>query len=162
MIGKLPKSYFTQGTRAETLCRNPMDSGRASALNQTRAEKPYRTLKDSDRASTLELWGGLLTGREALQPSKPHGWLARWSGLHLLSPPPWPSTPWVDMCPRSHRPNRHKTWPAGQGVWLAGRPFGPFGLGFGPLGPCVKYTPVVMMILIFGQFYFVIPWNAPI
>jgi hypothetical protein len=30
-------------------------------------------------------------------------------------------------------------------------------LGFDPLGPCVKYTPVVMMILIFGQVYFVIP-----
>jgi hypothetical protein len=34
---------------------------------------------------------------------------------------------------------------------------GPFGLGFGPLDPCVKYTPVVMMILIFGQLYFVVP-----
>jgi hypothetical protein len=34
---------------------------------------------------------------------------------------------------------------------------GPFGLGFGPLSPCVKYTAVVMMILTFGQFYFVIP-----
>jgi hypothetical protein len=34
---------------------------------------------------------------------------------------------------------------------------GPFDLGFGQLGPCIKYTPVVMMILIFGHLYFVIP-----
>jgi hypothetical protein len=33
---------------------------------------------------------------------------------------------------------------------------GSFGLGFGPLGPCVKYAPVVMMILTFSQLYFVI------
>jgi hypothetical protein len=30
-------------------------------------------------------------------------------------------------------------------------------LGSGPLGPHVKYTPVVMMILTFGQLHFVIP-----
>jgi hypothetical protein len=30
-------------------------------------------------------------------------------------------------------------------------------MGFGPLGPRVKYTPVVMLILTFGQLYFVIP-----
>jgi hypothetical protein len=34
---------------------------------------------------------------------------------------------------------------------------GHFGLGLDQLGPCVKYTPVVMMILTFGQLYFVIP-----
>jgi hypothetical protein len=45
---------------------------------------------------------------------------------------------------------------------LAGWPLGPFGLGFDPLGLYVKYTAVVMMILTFGQFYFVIPQNAPI
>jgi hypothetical protein len=45
---------------------------------------------------------------------------------------------------------------------LAGRPLGPLGLGSGPLGPHVKYTPVVMMILTFGQLHFVIPSNAPI
>jgi hypothetical protein len=28
---------------------------------------------------------------------------------------------------------------------------GLFGLGFDPLGPYIKYTPVVMMILTFGQ-----------
>jgi hypothetical protein len=43
--------------------------GRASALEQTRAEKLYRIPKDSDRASALELRGGLPTGREALRPS---------------------------------------------------------------------------------------------
>jgi hypothetical protein len=34
---------------------------------------------------------------------------------------------------------------------------GPLGLGSAPLGPCVKYTPMVMMILTFGQLHFVIP-----
>jgi hypothetical protein len=34
---------------------------------------------------------------------------------------------------------------------LAGQPQGPLDLGFGPLGPRVKYTPVVMMILTFVQ-----------
>jgi hypothetical protein len=76
---------------------------------------------------------------------------------HRLYPLPWPSTPHVDTCPQSRGPNPHKTWPANQGVWPASRPLCPFGLGFGPLGPCVKYTPMVMMILTFGQLYFVIP-----
>jgi hypothetical protein len=40
---------------------------------------------------------------------------------------------------------------------LTVRPLGPLGLGFGPLGPRVKYTPMVMMILTFGQLHFVIP-----
>jgi hypothetical protein len=40
---------------------------------------------------------------------------------------------------------------------MAGQPLDHFGLGFGPLGPCVKYTPVVVMILTIGQLYFVIP-----
>jgi hypothetical protein len=40
---------------------------------------------------------------------------------------------------------------------LAGWPLGPFDLGFGPISPRVKYTLVVMMILTFGQLYFVIP-----
>jgi hypothetical protein len=40
---------------------------------------------------------------------------------------------------------------------LAGRPLGPLSLGFGPLGPRDKYTPVVMMILTLGQLHFVIP-----
>jgi hypothetical protein len=57
-------SYFTQGTRVETLYRNP-------ALEQTRAEKLCRTPKDSDRASALDLRGGLSIGREDLRPSKP-------------------------------------------------------------------------------------------
>jgi hypothetical protein len=33
----------------------------------------------------------------------------------------------------------------------AARPLGPLGLGSGSLGLRVKYTPVVMMILTFGQ-----------
>jgi hypothetical protein len=40
---------------------------------------------------------------------------------------------------------------------LAGRPLGPLSPMSGPLGQCVKYTPVVMMILTFGQLHFVIP-----
>jgi hypothetical protein len=40
---------------------------------------------------------------------------------------------------------------------LAGRSLGPLGLAFGPRGPHVKYIPVVMMILTFGQLHFVIP-----
>jgi hypothetical protein len=54
------------------------------------------------------------------QPAKPQGWQAGWSGHHQLSPPPWPSTPRVDTCSRSRGPNRHKTWPPGQGDWSAG------------------------------------------
>jgi hypothetical protein len=38
----------------------------------------------------------------------------------------------------------------------AGQPLGPLDLGSGPLDPCVKYTPMVMMILIFGQLHFFI------
>jgi hypothetical protein len=44
-------------------------------------------------------------------------------------------------------------WPDKEFGW----PAGPFSLGFGQLSPCVKYTHVVMMILTFGQLYFVIP-----
>jgi hypothetical protein len=33
----------------------------------------------------------------------------------------------------------------------------PLNLGSGPLGPHVKYTPVVIMILTFGQLHVVIP-----
>jgi hypothetical protein len=40
---------------------------------------------------------------------------------------------------------------------LASWPLGPLCLGPGPLGPRVKYTPVVMMILTFGQLHCAIP-----
>jgi hypothetical protein len=43
-----------------------------------------------------------------------------------------------------------------QGVGPAGRPLGPLRLGSSSLGPRVKYTPVVMMILTFGHLFFVI------
>jgi hypothetical protein len=79
------------------------------------------------------------------------------AALHRLSLPPWHSTPHVDTCPQSCGSNRHKTWSVGQGVWSVGRPWAPFGLGFDPLAPCVKCIPVVMMILIFDQLYFIIP-----
>jgi hypothetical protein len=64
--------YLTQCTRVETLCKNLYDSGRASALKQTRAKKSYWTPKDSGRGSALKLRGGLQTGREVLRPSEPH------------------------------------------------------------------------------------------
>jgi hypothetical protein len=54
-------------TLNRTLCQNP---GRASALEQTRAERSYRTPKDSGRAFALELRGGIPIGQEALQPSE--------------------------------------------------------------------------------------------
>jgi hypothetical protein len=50
-------------------------------------------------------------------------------------------------------PTRRGVWP----TWSADWPLGPLGVGSGPLGRCVKYTPVVMMILTFGQLHFVIP-----
>jgi hypothetical protein len=42
-------------------------------------------------------------------------------------------------------------------TYLAGWPLSPFSLGFGSLSPRVKYTPMVMMILTFGQLNFFIP-----
>jgi hypothetical protein len=44
------------------------------------------------------------------------------------------------------------TLAVGQGVGPAGQAW-----GLAPLGPCVKYTTVVMIILIFGQLHLVIP-----
>jgi hypothetical protein len=49
------------------------------------------------------------------------GWPTGWSGLHRLSPLPWPSSPCVDTCPRSRgqtvikhgRPAKEFGWPAG-------------------------------------------------
>jgi hypothetical protein len=49
-----------------------MDSDRASTLEQIRVEKLCRSPKDSGRAFTLELRGGLPIGREALRHSEPH------------------------------------------------------------------------------------------
>jgi hypothetical protein len=60
------------------------------------------------------------------------------------------SPPHVDVWQPRLGWNRLKPWPVG-------RPLSPLGLGSGPLGPHVQYTPVVMMILTFGQLYFVIP-----
>jgi hypothetical protein len=40
---------------------------------------------------------------------------------------------------------------------MVSRALGPFVLGFSPLGPRVKYTLVLTMILTFGQLHFVIP-----
>jgi hypothetical protein len=84
MIGKLPKSEAWKQSDSDRpglllhpmySSRDSMDSDRASTLEQTRAKKPYQTLKDSYRASTLELRGGLQTGREALRLSTPHHYL---------------------------------------------------------------------------------------
>jgi hypothetical protein len=90
-------------------------------------------------------------------PAKPCGRPARWSGLHWLSPLIQASPPHVNMWQLRLGPNRLKTLPAGQGVGPTDRPLCPLGLGSGPLGRRVKYTPVVMMILTFGQLHFVIP-----
>jgi hypothetical protein len=74
-------------------------------------------------------------------------WPARWVEWPPLTGPP---PPHVDAWQPRLRPNRLKPWPAGWSL-------GPLGLGSGPLGPCVKHTPVVMMVLTFGQLHFVIP-----
>jgi hypothetical protein len=47
------------------------------------------------------------------RPAKPRDRLVRWGGLHKLSPPQWPSTPHVDMCPQS----RPAFGPFGPRVW---------------------------------------------
>jgi hypothetical protein len=54
-------------------------------------------------------------------------------------------------------PNRLKPWLASQRVGPVGRPLGSLALGSGPLGLHVKYTPMVMMILTFGQLHVVVP-----
>jgi hypothetical protein len=81
----------------------------------------------------------------------------RWSGLHRLSPPTQASPPHVDTWKPRLVPNHLKPWSVGQGVGPAGRLLCPLNLASGPPGPHVKYTPVVMMILTFGQLHFVIP-----
>jgi hypothetical protein len=73
-----------------------------------------------------------------------------WPGYRVeRHPPTRASPPRVDVWQPRLEPNRLKPWPAD-------RPLDPLVLGNGPLGPRVKYTPVVMMILIFGQLHFVI------
>jgi hypothetical protein len=49
--------YWRRDSLSESIGFN-----RAFTLEQTRAEKPYWTPKDFDRASTLELRGGLPAG----------------------------------------------------------------------------------------------------
>jgi hypothetical protein len=56
-------------------------------------------------------WGSSTDLAEAVTPKwRPVGWVER-------LPPPfstaWPSSSHVDMCPRSHKLNQLKTWPAG-------------------------------------------------
>jgi hypothetical protein len=81
---------------------------------------------------------------------------ATWPAGRVDQPPPTrPSPPCVYAWQPRLGPNRLKPSPAG-------RPLGPLSLGFGPLGPRIKYTPMVMMILILGQLHFVISRNAPI
>jgi hypothetical protein len=102
-------------------------------------------------------WRGLFGTR--LWPSSQ----ATWPASPVEQPPPTQASPsCVDVCQPKLRLNHLKPWPTGQGVGSACRPLGPLGLGSSPLDPHVKYTPMVMMILTFGQLNFVIPWNAPI
>jgi hypothetical protein len=63
----------------------------------------------------------------------------------------------VDAWQQGLRLNRLTPLSAGEGVAPASRPLGPLDLGSSPLGPHVKYTLVVMMILTFGKLDFVIP-----
>jgi hypothetical protein len=86
------------------------------------------------------------------------GGQATWLAGRVERPPlTWASPPRVDVWqPRLGR-NRLKPWPASQGVGSAGLPLDPLSLWSGPLGPYVKYTSVVMMILTFGELHFVIP-----
>jgi hypothetical protein len=86
-------------------------------------------------------------------PSGQATWL---SGGVKLSPPTRASPPRVDVWQPRLRPNGLKPWSAGQGIVQAVQPLCLLGLGSGPLGPCVEYTPVVMVILTFGQLHFVI------
>jgi hypothetical protein len=73
---------------------------------------------------------------------------ARW---WLERPPPTrPSPPRVDAWQPRHGLNHLKSWSEGQGFGPVDEPLGPLGVGSGPLGPRVKYTPVVIMILTFG------------
>jgi hypothetical protein len=76
----------------------------------------------------------------------------RWWPVGLVERPPLTraSPRHVDAWQLRLGPNCLKPWPTGQ-------PLGPLGIGSGPLGPHVKYTPVVMMVLTFGQHHFVIP-----
>jgi hypothetical protein len=76
---------------------------------------------------------------------------AMWPAGQVERPPPTrASPPRIDVWQPRLGLNRLKPWPAG-------RPLCSLDLGSSPLGPRVKYTPVVMMILIFGQLHFVIP-----
>jgi hypothetical protein len=81
MMGKLPKSEARKQSDPDRLVLllhpryssiDSLSKSIASALEQTRAEKPCQTPKDSDRAYVLKLQGGLPTEREALWPSKAH------------------------------------------------------------------------------------------
>jgi hypothetical protein len=72
-------------------------------------------------------------------------------------PPPTQASPHVDAWQPRLGLNYLKPWPASQGVGPTCRPLGLRGMGSGPLDPRVKYNPVVMMILTFGQLHFVIP-----
>jgi hypothetical protein len=88
---------------------------------------------------------------------------AMWPASRVEQPPlTRASPPRVDAWQPRLEPNRLKPWPASQGVGSTGRLMEPLSLGSGPLGPRVKYNPVVMMILTFCQLHFVIPQNAPI
>jgi hypothetical protein len=105
----------------------------------------------------LHLLGEVGLAPSGGRPAQPQSRMGGWSGLHRLSPLTRASTPHVDVWQLRLRLNCLKPWPASQRVGSVSRPLGPLGLGSSPLGPRVKYTPVVMMILTFGQLHFVIP-----
>jgi hypothetical protein len=83
---------------------------------------------------------------------------ATWLTGRVDRPPPaQASPPLVDAWQPRLGLNLLKPWLVSQGVGPAGQPLGPLGLGSGSLGLHVKYTPMVIIILTFGQLYFVIP-----
>jgi hypothetical protein len=84
-MGKLPKSEAWKQSdphrlgllpHPKYLSRDSLSESvgfrQSFTLEQTRAENPCRTPKDSGRASALELCGGLLTGQENIWPLEPH------------------------------------------------------------------------------------------
>jgi hypothetical protein len=82
---------------------------------------------------------------------------ATWPAGRVERPPPTRASP---HCVDTWQPrlglNHLKPWPASQGDGPADQPLCSLSLGSSPLGPRVKYTTMVIMILTFGQLHFVI------
>jgi hypothetical protein len=138
-----------------------LDSQQGFACATTTKPKPLQVPTSRVCCWVFSCRGRLYRGRGESPPT----WQARFgaNGWSIGHPRGRPDTPlglhclqasdtslWtnVDMCQPSLEPSQLKPWPAGQPL--------------SPLGLCVKYTPVVILILTFDQLHFVIHWNAPI